>query len=274
MGLLSSSILTAIKSVFSVGNLLKVVSKVFAPALIIGSLFNGIMDGFDAWKKTGSISEALIAGVGGVLKFLSFGLFDQNTVRSIVTAVNGFVTTYIVDPVTSFVNSLGNMFDVYIAQPIQTAFQAVMNWGQDLFQLLNDYLITPISNAIKPIKDFFAEMAGNVLEFLRKIEIPGISFKVPAYGDVSFGPWRPFNTKDTKSEDTVASAPKPMLGSSVISASKNIADEQAKIDSKGSKPAGSSAMANIQQNNSQTTVMKPPVRNNESSYNRYIMSRF
>ena len=101
MGFLSSGVLTAFKSIFSVGNLLKVVSKVFAPAVIIGSLFSGIMDGFKAWKETGSISEALIAGVGGVLKFLTFGLFDKETVRSIVSAVSGFVDTYIVQPVTN-----------------------------------------------------------------------------------------------------------------------------------------------------------------------------
>jgi len=63
-------------------------------------------------------------------------------------------------------------------------------------------------------------------------------------------------------------------GVKVYNASKGNMDEQAKVETKAAKPVAAGATANIQQNNSQTTVVKPTVRNSESSYNRYIMSRF
>ena len=63
-------------------------------------------------------------------------------------------------------------------------------------------------------------------------------------------------------------------GVKVYNASKGNMDEQAKVEGKLSKPVVAGSTANIQQNNNQTTVVKPTVRNSESSYNKYIMSRF
>ena len=274
MGMLSDSLMSSFKTLFSFRSILKVISKVFAPAMIIGSLFSGIMDGFQAWKETGSISEALIAGVGGVLKFLTFGIFDADTVRSVVGAVKGFVNDYIVNPVTNFINSMGDMFNQYIAQPVQAAFQGMMQWGQDLFAMLNDFLITPISNAIKPLKDFFVDMGGSMMNFLKNIQIPGVSFKIPMYGDVSFGPWKPFEQSDAKSADkTAAAAPTPQSGNAVSSASKSNADEQAKLDGSRGTTVVSAPTQNVS-NSNQTNVIKPPVRNSDSSYNRYLSQRF
>lgn len=64
-------------------------------------------------------------------------------------------------------------------------------------------------------------------------------------------------------------------GVKVYNASKGNMDEQAKVDGKAAaKPVSAGATTNIQQNNNQTNVTKPPTRNPESSYNRYLMSRF
>ena len=72
------SILSFAKTI--AGNLLKLFGK-FSWILLIAGLFNGITDGWNEWKKTGNLKEALIKGLTGFLKVLSFGLIDEKTVR-------------------------------------------------------------------------------------------------------------------------------------------------------------------------------------------------
>ena len=80
------------KFLFRPSKLLKVLGKVFVIATIIISLFKGITAGFDRWKETGSISEAIIAGLGAVVDFLTFGLLGEDTVRSVFDTVGGWIT--------------------------------------------------------------------------------------------------------------------------------------------------------------------------------------
>jgi hypothetical protein len=47
-------------------------------------LFSGITDGFKKYQETGSFSEAIVAGLGGMLSFLTFGLFGEDTLKVIV----------------------------------------------------------------------------------------------------------------------------------------------------------------------------------------------
>ena len=64
-------------------------------------------------------------------------------------------------------------------------------------------------------------------------------------------------------------------GAKVENASKANADQQAKIDGQAAKGGGNVVnTTQVNQNSSNTTAVKPSVRNSESSYNKYIMSRF
>jgi len=45
--------------------------------MLVGGLINGILDGLEEYKKSGSITEALWAGLAGFIEFLSFGLIDK-----------------------------------------------------------------------------------------------------------------------------------------------------------------------------------------------------
>ena len=93
LGLVSkfgSGIAAAFKKVFNFKNLLKVFKKIFLPIAIIGSLFKGIKDGFERYRETGSISEAIFAGLGGVLEFLTFGFFGEDTIRNIYDKLSSF----------------------------------------------------------------------------------------------------------------------------------------------------------------------------------------
>ena len=83
MGMFSSGFMSAISSLFSPAMMLKVITKVFAPLAIIGGVVNGIMDGFKEFSESGEIGEALIAGLGGFLEFLTFGLVNKDTLKKV-----------------------------------------------------------------------------------------------------------------------------------------------------------------------------------------------
>jgi hypothetical protein len=83
MGIFSSGFMSAIGSLFSPAMMLKVITKVFAPLAIIGGVVNGIMDGFKEFSESGDIGEALIAGLGGFLDFLTFGLINKDTLKKV-----------------------------------------------------------------------------------------------------------------------------------------------------------------------------------------------
>ena len=93
LGLVSnfgSGIAAAFKKVFNFKNLLKVFKKIFLPIAIIGSLFKGIKDGFQRYRETGKIGDAIFAGLGGVLEFLTFGFFGEDTIRNIFDKLSSF----------------------------------------------------------------------------------------------------------------------------------------------------------------------------------------
>ena len=64
-------------------------------------------------------------------------------------------------------------------------------------------------------------------------------------------------------------------GAKVYNASKGNADESAKVDAANNKGGGTSISKNVvQQNNNQTNVGKPSLRNTESSYSKYLSARY
>lgn len=186
MSMLGTGIMNAAKFIFNPKNLLKAFTKFLLPAMIIGSLVNGIIDGFKAFMETGSIAEALIAGFGGILDFLTFGLIDAKTIRSIIDWFSGFIDDYIIQPLKDFFGFLGKAFDKYIAKPIMDAMSAVGD-------MLNEYIVQPIKTFFAPIADFFKKIKDQVFGFLEDFGIPEVGFTIPIIGKkVSIGPFYPF----------------------------------------------------------------------------------
>jgi len=105
MDFFGSGFLNAIKSLFSPKLIFKAISKVFVPLTIIASLVNGIIDGWKKWQETGDLGEALIAGLGGVLDFLTFGLFGADELKKAFDWIGGFVGP-IVDSISETFDSL------------------------------------------------------------------------------------------------------------------------------------------------------------------------
>ena len=113
VGMFSGGFMSAIKSIFNPRSLLKVLGKVFLPIAIIGTLFSGIKAGFEKYQETGSFSEAVVSGLGGMLNFVSFGLFGEDTLRSLWDNISSFfepITNTISGIFTNFKNFFKEMF--------------------------------------------------------------------------------------------------------------------------------------------------------------------
>ena len=177
LSFISDMLMTTLKSTFSLKNMLKFLGKIALPAMIIGSLVNGLMDGFKVFSETGSISEAIVAGLGGILSFLTFGLFDADTLKTVIKAFSGFVNDYIIEPVQNFFTFLGDSFKKYIVEPL--------------------------AEFLEPLVNFFKNIKDQILSMVESIGIPEMSFTIPVIGTkVSIGPFYPFKKESTESTGT------------------------------------------------------------------------
>lgn len=190
--LLVEGLVGAFKFLFNPRMLLKVLTKVALPIMIVGSLVNGLIDGFKTFFETGSLTEALIAGLGGVLDFLTFGLIDKNTIKAVSDWIGGFVDDFIIKPVQEFIGFIGKSFDEYIAQPLTKAFEWVGG-------VMDEYIVQPIKDFFAPVGDFFKNISDGIKGFFENFEIPG--FKI--FGK-EFGPWHPFKKETTTTESAPA----------------------------------------------------------------------
>ena len=109
IGMFSGGFMDAIKSLFNPKMLMKVFSKVFLPLAIIGTLFSGIMDGFKRYQETGSFSDAIVAGLGGMLKFVTFGIFGEDTLKSLFESISNFFSP-ITDTISNIFNGIKDFF--------------------------------------------------------------------------------------------------------------------------------------------------------------------
>lgn len=120
--------------------------------------------------------------------------------------------------------------------------------------------IGTVGSGVKDAADGLNSMSGAMKEFAK---VDSNSMKA-----VKDFPW------EQATKFAAAGGAMKVAGASVYNASKGNADEQAKVDGKKGGGAIVNAPTQNVSNNNQTNVIKPPIRNSESSYNRYLMSRF
>jgi hypothetical protein len=101
VGMLVNGLMSGLRFLLNPGVILKTIGKVFVIGALLISLFQGITAAFDKWKETGSIKEAIIAGLGAIIDFLTFGLFGEDSVKKIFKAVEDFI-----DPIVNSVKDV------------------------------------------------------------------------------------------------------------------------------------------------------------------------
>jgi len=110
MSFLGKGLINAFKSLFNPGTILKSLGKIFAIGMIVGVLFEGIMDGFDEFMKTGDIGKALIAGLAGIVDFLTFGLFDKDAIKEVIGDFSKWIGDHLIKPFTDFIGGIKDSF--------------------------------------------------------------------------------------------------------------------------------------------------------------------
>jgi hypothetical protein len=112
--LIGKGLLAGAKILFSGPVLLKLLTRVFPIAMIVGSVVNGLVDGVKKFIETGSITEALIAGLGGLLSFLTFGLVDAESIKNLIAGFKDLANKYILEPIGNFFNNIKEAFVGFI----------------------------------------------------------------------------------------------------------------------------------------------------------------
>ena len=110
MGMFGEGFMKSIKAIFNPKTILKALGKVFVIGTIIGALFSGITDAFDEFMQTGDIGKALIAGLAGIIDFLTFGLFDKEKIKAVIGDMAAWVNDRVIKPVFDFFTSLKDGF--------------------------------------------------------------------------------------------------------------------------------------------------------------------
>jgi hypothetical protein len=130
MGFFKNGLLGGLTKLFNPMAILKLLGKVFVIATILVSLFKGITAAFDRWKETGSLKEAVIAGLGAIVDFLTFGFFGEDSVRKLFDSVGSFIEP-IIDTIKEYVSPILDTVKEYIDPIVGTmskTFDAITNW--------------------------------------------------------------------------------------------------------------------------------------------------
>ena len=230
------SLISGFKAMFNPKMLMKLLTKVALPVLIITSIVKGLMAGFDEFKKSGSIKEAIIAGLGAILKFISFGLFDKESIRGIVNAVAGLYTEYIEKPIKAFVGAITSVFTT--------------------------------------VSDFFKSAIESFTGLLKSIGIPEFKFKIPVVGtEVSLGPYYPFADGGAKPAPT-STPPTAAKPTSAAEVSGKSAENAGAAQNGGGSSVVVAPTTNVNNTKNEATVYRHSTRNTESTFNRHIDSRY
>ena len=107
--MIKNGLIQGARFLFNPKNLLKILGKLALPLLIIGTLFSGIKAGFEKYQETGSFTEAIVSGLGGMLEFLTFGLLGEDTLKQVFDSLSG-VFQPVLDTVSNIFDSIKGFF--------------------------------------------------------------------------------------------------------------------------------------------------------------------
>jgi len=241
---------------------LKVLTKVFLPLAIVGSLFNGILDGFKAWKETGSIVEAIKAFGAGIVEFLSFGLIDKEKFAQI--------TAWISDKMFMIFTSLGDVFDglVDVVKGFLTdnpiigeTIDTIVGMGAKMFDIMTGpirFLWSKIESVFPGISDKIGSVFTGILNGAKELIINMIPSWLPG-GDS-------LKEKLSSSLSLDTAVTPDAGGQGTTDVANNIAKDNSELKGNAKQESGGNTINAISTSSNTTNqLMAPP-----SARNKYV----
>jgi hypothetical protein len=199
-----------------------VVSKIAFPLMVIMSVWDTIKGALAGWEEGGLVG-AIGGAIKGLFNGLVFGVLDM--IKGAISWIAGalgfkkveeFLDSFsFADMFSAFVDAvlfIPRKIQEFIMSPIETMtklgetlmslwepVKAIMGTLVDAFMfipnqlltLINDYIVTPLTEVFKPVADFFKNIAEQVMGFFEDFGIPEMGFSVLGK-NISIGPWYPF----------------------------------------------------------------------------------
>jgi hypothetical protein len=203
-----------------------VVSKIAYPLMIIMSIWDTIKGALAGWEEGGLVG-AIGGAIKGLFNGLVFGVLDmiKGAISWIAgalgfTAVEEFLDSFsFADMFSAFVDAvlfIPKKIQEFIMSPIETMTKlgesmmslwepiknvmgtlvdAFLFIPRQLFALITDYIVTPLTEVFKPVTDFFKGIAEQVMGFFEDFGIPEMGFSVLGK-KFSIGPYYPFRPSE------------------------------------------------------------------------------
>jgi hypothetical protein len=220
----------------------------FAPMLLIGSVALAAL-GASVWvigKAMDTMGDGLISFTDGLERLAAIDGMALAGVAAGLTALGVAMAAFGVGNAVSGVSNLVTGF-----------LSAATGQKSPVDQLI---AIGQVGPGVKDAADGIDKMSGALSAF-GKVDPKSMSA-------LKEFPW------EQATKFAAAGGSMSVAGAKIYNQSKGNADEKAKVEGKAAASVVAPSTTTIQQNNNQTNVTKSPARNPESSYNRYLMSRF
>lgn len=255
-----------------IGGVLKFILKLNPIVALLAGVFSGLIDGIQEYMESGDVMKAITAGLGGLLEFITFGLFNKEDVekwmagaKEIWNKLGTYVDEYLVQPFNKLVDTVGKALDEYIVQPVSEFVGTV----SDLFK---QYVMDPITGFLQSVTGVFTAITDSLMSFLTNFEIPKVSVTLPVVGEISAGPWKPFagiaSAIGGGGGGTAApSAPPATSGNAVAATSAANNEARDNLSSSSAPVIISAPSTNVQ--SSQNISIPQPVRNPDRSFTDY-----
>ena len=200
----------------------KIVSKIAYPLMIIMSIWDTVKGALAGWEEGGFVG-AIGGAIKGLFNGLVFGVLDMiKGAISWIAGALGFdaveefldsfsfadmfsdlvdavlfipqqIQNFIMAPIETMKklgSSLADMWDP-IKNIMGTLVDAYLFIPRQLFALIDEYIITPLTDVFKPLTDFFKGLAQKIMGVFEDFGIPEMGFSVLGK-KFSIGPWYPF----------------------------------------------------------------------------------
>jgi hypothetical protein len=108
-GFISGALIEVVKSLFNPRMIIRLLSRLALPLLIVGTLVSGIMAGWKKYQETGSFTDSIVSYFGGMLEFLTLGLFGEDQLKGVLDSL-GEIFKPVTDSVSKIFDSVKGFF--------------------------------------------------------------------------------------------------------------------------------------------------------------------